>query len=254
VTGLTALLLAGVRPGGDPFAEAHGVAAKALITVGGEPMIARPIRALLAAARVGKVVVLTQRRDLLAQAVPADPRIHFQSSGATIAATLAAILADPDTRYPLLVTTADHALLTPAMVDQLANDGAGVDLAIGVVERRALAARFPDSRRTWIAFKGEAFTGANLFLIGSARAARAVDLWRGVEQDRKKGWRLLAALGWPGLLGLLRLRTLDETMAAMGGRLGITLAAVRLADPVAAIDVDKPTDLALANAIIEGRQ
>jgi hypothetical protein len=82
---------------------------------------------------------------------------------------------------------------------------------------------------------------------------KAVALWREVEQDRKKGWRLLLALGWPGLLGLLRIRTLDQTMAAMGRRFGLNLRAVRLRDPLAAVDVDKPQDHELVTAILEDR-
>ena len=92
-----------------------------------------------------------------------------------------------------------------------------------------------------------------MFALGSSRAASAVRLWREVEQDRKKGWKLLFALGLPGLLGLARLRTLDQVMAAMGKRLGLSLRAVELANPLAAVDVDKPADLALVEAIIEGR-
>ena len=45
---ITAILLAGSRPGVDPLAERAGVAAKALVPIGGQPMIDRPLRALLA--------------------------------------------------------------------------------------------------------------------------------------------------------------------------------------------------------------
>ena len=249
----TALLLAGVRPGGDPFAESHGVPAKALILVVGEPMIARPVRALLASPEVGAVRILTQRPDLLESAVPVDPRLSFRESGATIAATLQDILADPATTYPLLVTTADHALLTPAMIADFCIKAAGADFALGVVERGVLMARLPNTRRTWIALKGGAYSGANLFAFGSRDAASAVALWRSVEQDRKKGWKLLAALGMPGMLGLLRLRGIDEVVAAIGRRLGLNARAVIMSDPVAAVDVDKPADLALAEAILRGK-
>jgi len=92
-----------------------------------------------------------------------------------------------------------------------------------------------------------------LFAFGSPKALKAVALWREVEQDRKKGWRLLLALGWPGLLGLLRLRTLDQTLDAMGRKLGLILRAVRLDDPLAAVDVDKPQDYVLVSAILERR-
>ena len=54
MTRWTALVLAGSRPGADPFAKAHGVDLKALIPVGGVPMVQRPVTALLAAAFLGE--------------------------------------------------------------------------------------------------------------------------------------------------------------------------------------------------------
>ena len=249
----TALLLAGSRPGGDPFAEANGVKAKALIPVAGEAMIARPVRALLGNARIDRVRVLAQDGTLLTPALPKGARLTVEPSGATIAATLEAILADPATVYPLLVTTADHALLDGAMIDDFCGRADGADVAIGLVERRPLMERLPQTRRTWIGFRGGAYSGANLFALGSPKAARAVTLWRSVEQDRKKGWKLLTALGVPGLLGLMRLRTLDQTLAAMGRKLGLTLRAVQMTNPLAAVDVDKPADLVLVEAILMGK-
>ena len=251
--GWTALLLAGSRPGGDPFAESNGVRAKALIPVAGEPMIARPVRALLGNADVDRVRVLAQDGALLDPALPKDVRLTVEPSEATIAATLEAILADPATRYPLLVTTADHALLDGPMIDDFCARADGADVAIGLVERRPLMARLPQTRRTWIGFRGGAYSGANLYALGSPKAARAVALWREVEQDRKKGWKLLTALGLPGLLGLMRLRTLDQVLAAMGGKLGMTIRAVEMANPLAAVDVDKPADLILVEAILAGK-
>jgi hypothetical protein len=81
-----------------------------------------------------------------------------------------------------------------------------------------------------------------------------VELWRSVEQDRKKGWRMIGALGPLALFGAaLRLRTIDQTLASMGRRLGVTIRKIELADPLAAVDVDKPADHELVTAILEGR-
>ncbi len=251
--GWTALLLAGSRPGGDPFAIANGVALKPLIRVAGEAMVRRPLRALLEVPGIERVRVLAQQPEAIAAVIGRDARVSIEPSGATIAATIEAILRDPATRFPLLVTTADHALLTPAMIAQFMAGAAGADLAIGLVERRKLAARLPQSQRTWIGFKGGSYSGANLFAFGSAEAVRAVALWRGVEQDRKKGWRMLVVFGPALLLGAgLRLRTLDQSVAAIGRKLGLTIRAVEMTDPLAAVDVDKPSDLALVEAIIAG--
>ena len=253
MTRWTALLLAGERPGGDPLAKAQGVAAKALIEIGGQPMVARPLAALTGSRRVAQVMVLTQRPEKIAPVLAANPKWAVLPSAGTIAETLLAIGEQADAPWPLLVTTADHALLTTAMVDQFLTEAIGADLAIAVVTRAMFRKRFPDNRRTWLGFRGGKYTGANLFALGSPKALAAVRLWRGIEQDRKKGWRLLLALGWPGLLGLLRVRTLDQTVAAMGRRLGLVARAVRMEDPLAGIDVDKPADLALAERLIGRR-
>ena len=250
----TAIVLAGSRPGFDAFAAEHGTDLKALIPVGGVPMVARPIRALLESPEIDRVYVLSQQPDRIAETLPKDARLSVESSDQTIASTLDSILSDPATRFPLLITTADHALLDGGMIDEFCAKAAGADVAISLVERRALLARLPATQRTWLKFRGGAYSGANLFAFGSAKAAKAVALWRSVEQDRKKGWRMVAALGPAVLLGaILRLRTLDQTMASVGSRLGLTIRKVELSNPLAAVDVDKPADHALVTAILEGR-
>lgn len=250
----TALVLAGSRPGTDPLAAQYGADLKALIPVVGVPMVARPVTALLESPQIDRVRVLAQQPDRISQVLPTADRLTVEPSGGTIAATLDGILSDPATRYPLLVTTADHALLDPQMIADFCDRAAGADVAIGLVERRALMARLPDTQRTWLHFRGGAYSGANLFAFGSAKAVRAVALWRSVEQDRKKGWRMIAALGLAPLLGaMLRIRTLDQTLEAVGKRLGLTIRKIEPGNPLAAVDVDKPADYELVTAILEGR-
>ena len=250
----TALVLAGSRPGTDPFAATFGTDLKALIPVCGVPMVRRPVAALLEAPEVDKVRVLAQLPGRIAEVLPDDRRLSIEPSGSTIASTLDAILQDPATRFPLLVTTADHALLDREMIADFCRNSKGADLAIGLVEQRPLMARLPTTSRTWLRFRGGAYSGANLFAFGSPEAAKAVALWRGVEQDRKKGWRMIAALGPALLLGaVLRLKTLDQTLDAVGRKLGLTIRKVELSNPLAAVDVDKPADHMLVTEILEGR-
>jgi hypothetical protein len=63
---------------------------------------------------------------------------------------------------------------------------------------------------------------------------------------RAFGWRPLVAY----LLGRL---TLEEALARASKVIGARLAAVVLPQPEAAIDVDKPADLALAESILARR-
>jgi GTP:adenosylcobinamide-phosphate guanylyltransferase len=250
----TAFLLAGSRPSGDPLAQSMMLGHKALIPVAGEPMVLRPLRALLASPEVRNVIVLTQEPADLRPVLPDDDRIRIRASSGTIAETIAERLADGGAEFPVLATTADHALLDPAMVAEFTARAEGADLAIAVVESGPLLARFPQARRTWIGFRGGRYSGANLFAFGSPSVLPAVGRWGEVEQDRKKGWRLLAALGPPLLLGaVLKLRTIHESAAAIGRKFGIDIRIIEMSDPLAAIDVDKPVDHALVEDIIAGR-
>ena len=250
----TAIVLAGSRPGKDALAERHGTDLKALIPLGGEPMVARPVLALLSSESIGAVRVMAQQPERIAAVLPADPRLIVEPSGATIAATLEALCNDPATAWPLLITTADHALLDAKMIDDFCRRAGDADIAVAVVERKALLERLPATRRTWVRFKGGAYSAANLFLLKSPKAKSAIALWRGVEQDRKKGWRLLLAAGPTLLLGsALRLLTLDQALRRLGHELALDVRAVEMTNPLAGVDVDKDSDHRLVEAILAGR-
>ena len=254
MSGWTALLLAGSRPSGDPLASSMGVAHKALIPVGGEPMLLRPLRTLLGNDTIATVVVLTQDPADLEPVLPADGRTAVRASRESIAETLEQLIITRSVGFPILVTTADHALLDEQMLTEFIAEADGADLAIAVVERSALMARLPQTKRTWLAFRGGAYSGANLFALGSVKALSAIEMWRSVEQDRKKGWRVLSVLGPALLLGaVLRMRTLDQSVAGLARKLGMTARAVVLSNPLAAVDVDKPVDHAIVEAILAGK-
>lgn len=251
---VTAVVLAGSRPGGDPFALSYGTDLKALIPIGGKPMVQRPVEALLASASIDGIRVLAQQPDRIREALPDNPSVTVEESGDTIAATLERMCIDPAIEWPILVTTADHALLTPAIIADFLAKSAGADIAIGVVSQDALMKRLPQTKRTWLKFRGGAYSGANLFLLGGPKIRSTLALWRSNEQNRKKAWRMLLTVGlFAGLGALLRLRTLQQTLDSVGRKLNLNIRAVELSDPLAAVDVDKPADHELVEAILKGR-
>lgn len=259
MTEITALLLAGSRPGADPLVQAAGVSIKPLAPVAGEPMINYPARALVAHPAIRQVVILTQTPDLYS-AEPATawlgdhPKIRFERSGRGIASTLLDLIDRPDLPFPLLVTTADHVLLDRGMLDQFVAQAAGADIAVAMVERATLLARYPQSRRTWLKFRDGWWSGANIFWFGSAKARPVIALWQEVEQDRKKGWKILAAFGPLALLGaVLRVLTLRGGIARIGRRFGLSAQLVAMEQPEACIDADKVEDVALIEGILARR-
>ncbi|WP_176590164.1 nucleotidyltransferase family protein [Sphingobium sp. EM0848] len=253
---ITAILLAGWRPVPDPLAVAAGVEAKPLAPVGGEPMINRPARALLSHPAIGRVIVLTQAPELFA-ADPATawiaghPKVRFETSGGGIASSLVALLDRGDLPFPMLMTTADHVLLDGAMLDQMVREASGTDIAVAMVERGTLLARYPGSRRTWLKFRDGWWSGANIFWFGSVKARSVIALWREVEQDRKKGWKILSAFGPLALLGaVLRISTLRGGIARVGRRFGLVARLVAMDKAEACIDADKPDDVVLIEKIL----
>ena len=255
----TAVLLAGRRPGTDPLAAHFGVEDKALIEIAGEAMLSRVARTLRHFDGTAEVIILAQDAGALTGHrdtawLSDEPGIRFEDSGSSVAQGIAAVLRRNPNSYPFLITTADNPLLDQPILQAFAEGAAGSDVAVALVERRTLLAAYPGSRRTWLPFRKGAYSGANLFWLGSTRALPLLDVWRRIEQDRKKKWRVVGAFG-PLLLiaALLRLFTIHQAFARIGKRYGIKAQAVALPFAEACIDVDKPDDHALVTEILEKR-
>jgi hypothetical protein len=119
-----------------------------------------------------------------------------------------------------------------------------------LAERGRVEAAAPDTQRTWLKFADGQWSGCNLFLLASPAAERAIAAWKQVEADRKRPWRIARRLGigtlWSYWRGKL---TLAEAVARLGHTLGVEATLVPASDGRAAIDVDKPEDLALVRRI-----
>jgi molybdopterin-guanine dinucleotide biosynthesis protein A len=255
--GWTALLLAGQRPGPDPLAEAFGTRWKALVPVAGETMLSRVANTLLASPSIAQVIVLAQQPDELFVGDCAwladEPRVGTAVSGSGIAGSIAALAGAAPAPWPVLATTADHPLLTPAMVETIVAGIGDADVAVGVVARSVLLSAYPDNRRTWLAFADDGWTGANLFAFRTPAALKALAAWSAVEQDRKKALKLVWHFGaWLAIRAVTRTITLAGAMKRAGRRLGFDARPVALPFAEAGIDVDKPSDHALAEAILSG--
>jgi GTP:adenosylcobinamide-phosphate guanylyltransferase len=259
---MTAIVPAGRRPGKpDPLAQRHGAAFKAQVRVGGEAMLSRVVRTLLSCPEIGDVVVLVQEPDALLDHadlawLAGEPRVRFERSDASISASVHRLLTSGKFSYPALLTTADHVLLTPAMIAHFTGQAqqAQADVALAMVERRVLLATYPDSLRTWLKFTDGWWSGANLFGLFSARVLPALTLWQTVEQDRKKGWKIVAAFGpWLLLRALTKTLSLKRGLALAGAKLGLTATLVPMPMAEACIDVDKQADLELAEQILRAR-
>ncbi len=258
-----AVVLAGRRPGPDPLADAGGAAHRALLEIEGEPMLLRVVRRLLGRPGLARVVVNIDRPDLL-DALPgwsgitASDRVQVLPSTPSPSGSVLESLdaADLD-RGPVLVTTADHALLDDAMLDVFFSRAAenDADLQLALVPSASIRARFPEAKRTYLRFRDEAYSGANLFLFRTPVARHAARFWQRVEHERKHPWRLARAFGLMNLLLFATRRLdLDQAMIRASQVVGARVDAIALDIAEAAVDVDKIEDLELVRAILADRR
>ena len=253
---VTTLVLAGSRPGPDPLLAGTALESKALLPIAGRPMLAHVLATLSEAPEVGAITVVAQSTAPLA----ADPhiaqvagRIEWRDAPGSIADAVRSAL--DSARGPLFVTTADNVLLTRAMIAQFLGEAADSDVAVGVVERSVIAAAGHSTQRTWLKFRGGQWSGANLFRLGGPQALPLVEFWRGLEQDRKKGMKIVGAFGLGLLLAaLLRLIDIHAFAARVSGRFGLTGKVVSMNAAEACIDADKPADIPVIEAIFAARQ
>lgn len=245
----TALVLAGARPG-DRLAEAETVSAKHLAELGGETMLSRVAGALNNSVGIKRVLIAADEHT-------PDDAIPYEAVRKTAAKSAPETVLESlgEIGGKLLVTTSDNGLLTPEIVAHFLREAEkrGGDLAVGLASRRTITGRFPDAKRTWLKFRGGAYSGCNLFAAMTPESAAAFAFWREAEKRRKTPAKLARLFGaGPLMLYLSGLLTLDQAFALASKKLGVTVRAVDLPFAEAAIDADKPEDLALMRAILAG--
>jgi CTP:molybdopterin cytidylyltransferase MocA len=253
-----ALVLAASRPQ-DPVARHAGQSHKALVRIDGVAMLIRVLRALRQSHGVGPIAVCLETGAPVAGAEPELDRLLAAGAVTLIDAAASpsrsVISALETLPLPLLITTADHPLLSAAMVDHFcAAAPPDADVAVAVVRASLLQRRYPGAIRTYYRFAGEGYSGCNLFLLQTPDALRLVRFWGRLEQHRKRPWRLIAEVGPRALLRFLLGRLdLEGAMRHLSAKAGARVRAVELPFPEAAIDVDKPADLELAAQILARR-
>ena len=261
MTPFTAVVLAGDRSSIDPVARAAGVSSKSLTPVGGRPMVLRVLDALEAAQEVEEIVLCGPDKSALEQDKELPVRLGsgkvrwLQSQATPSSSTYHAMQYLPD-RAQVLVTTADHALLTAEMVDYFCSGArqSDKDVVVGLALHELVAARYPETKRTAIPLADGSYCSCNLFGFLTPQGRSAAHFWRKVESQRKKTLRVIAGFGWLNLLlYLLKRPSLAEGLERISKRIGVRAGAIILPFPEAAVDVDSLNDWKMVESIVAER-
>ncbi len=260
---IKALVLAGRREGGDAAFDSPELSHKALLPIAGIPMLERVVRTLEESGVASSVSVSTDDPRLV-WATPyladlAEERVgylHAHRSGTSPAASVADFCTIVSHGEPVFVTTADHPLLTPDIVRYFYERASGmpVDFVVGMVPASVYRKRFPEHERTFIRLRGERYSGANLFLLRTPRAADVARFWTRAEQYRKTPWKLVSQFGYANLAAFLLGRLdLAQALDRASDVIGVEIRAVELPFAEAALDVDKFEDRLAVEAVFRER-
>ncbi len=247
MTPFNALVLAGSRGEVDAVATYAGVGHKALIALEGKTLLARVVGALEAAG-AARIAVISSHPDVRGEALRLGVDVIDEAAGPSLSVKRGAEVLGT----PVLVTTADHALLQGDWVRHfLAEIPADVDVAALVAARATVEAAAPGTQRTWLKLADGHWSGCNLFWLSNGQSLGVIDLWRRVEAERKRPWRMAQILG-PGMLlqyatGRLSLK---DAAARLGRLAGVAAAIVETPYGLASVDVDKAADLDLVRKIV----
>jgi molybdopterin-guanine dinucleotide biosynthesis protein A len=253
----TAVVLAADRTSDDPLAVAAGVRSKCLVPVGGKPMVLRVLDALAAAREVEAIILCGPQRAVVDQEAELQARITsgkvtWVANREGPSASAFHVLQSLPESARVLVTTADHALLTARMADHFCSQARSTraDIVVGLAAHALVQAAFPETKRTVIQVRERAYCTCNLFAFLTPWSRSVADFWRRVEGQRKKRLRMIGAFGWwTVVLYLLRLLTLRQGLERISRRLGLRADAVLMPFPEAAVDVDTIGDWKLVEAI-----
>jgi GTP:adenosylcobinamide-phosphate guanylyltransferase len=258
----TAVVLAADRGPDDPVARAAGVRCKSLTPVGGTPMVLRVLEALAESKQIKARILCGPPQSI----VDLEPDLNARISSGEIkwvenqqtpSTSAYHVLQSLPEQTPVLLTTADHALLSARIVDYFCTkaQATGCDVVAGVTRHEAVTKAYPHTRRTATRLQDGSYCGCNLFAFLTPRARLAADFWRQVESQRKKPLRVIRVLGVMAVLRyLLGQLSLAEALDRISQRLGFRAGAVVMPFPEAAIDVDSVRDWELVEEIVSNAE
>jgi hypothetical protein len=167
---------------------------------------------------------------------------------ANLLAGVDALLAENPEAEQMAVCSGDIPLIEPQMVDDLIAlcSDPSVDVYYAIVERTAMEARFPDSRRSYVHLSEGDFAGGDIFVARPQIAYAKRELWTQLTSSRKHALQQARRVGVRALIRLLLRRlSLPDAERRASAAFGVNGRAVVAPYPELGMDVDKPHQYAI---------
>ena len=236
--------------------EKLGVTNKALLPIGGKPMIEYVVDALLAAPAIDKVIIAGNAT--LKEYFAAWERVTVTVSGESAVDSFLSVLPYTDIDADqLLLCSNDLPLLTGQIIENFVAlcQPRGLDVYYPVVSEATNKMHYPETVRTYIKFKEGQYTGGNVFLVRPKAILGCREKAEKLIAARKSPMKIAGIVG-PTCLAKFATGKLDFPSCIKIGHkaLGLTGKVVVCPYPEISIDVDKTSDLELVEKTLQKRQ
>jgi molybdopterin-guanine dinucleotide biosynthesis protein A len=244
-----AVVLAGGPP--DELVDGHPEAPnKAFLPIAGSALVTRTIAPLRATPRIRRIIVVapTAAKDSPALAGADEVR----GDGPSITKSLRSGIDGLDPDELVLITTADLPVLSGAAVDEFIDiaEASGADAVYACVERRVHLARFPQFPHTWARLRDGIYCGGGCVALRPRAFTKLEGFLERLGAARKNPLRLASIFGWDVVaryaFGMLPIRDLEKRASRL---LGAKASAAICSHPEIAINVDRPSDVVLAERL-----
>ncbi len=256
---MDAIVIAGGIPGPeDPLYEFTQGKPKALLDIAGKPMIQWVLDAISGTQTVEKVVLISLSEQDGLQC--SKPVTYLADQGGLLENVRGGIEKvveiNPQAKRVLTVSS-DIPTIQSAMIDWMVdeNSDSDHDIYYTVIPRQVMEKRFPESKRSYTRLKDAELCGGDLNMIRASTIYSNIDLWDSIVAARKNVFKQAALLGYGNLLLLLsRQLTLAGAVKRVTKKMNITGKAVLSPYAELGMDVDKPHQLEIVRAELEGMQ
>ncbi|MGE5421625.1 MAG: NTP transferase domain-containing protein [Ignavibacteriales bacterium] len=226
---------------------------EALIIIGNYPMIYYVYQAVKASPRTANIII-SGSADSLREIFKKEENLIFTKSGEDAIESAENAIAVAQTEKVVVLPT-DIPFITAEAIDDFIDkcEKEDADFYYSIVGKEVNEARFPGVERTYINLSDGIYTGGNLFMVRKSIVQQALKLGKKMVAQRKNPVAMAKILGvdflWKFIIRRLSISMAEQRFEKISGLKG---RAVISEYAEIGVDVDKPSDLKLAEKYLGG--
>lgn len=255
---MDAIITAGGIPGPEePLYELTQGNSKALLEIGGKPMVQWVLDALCGSEKIDQIVMVGLNPNV--GLACSKPITYIPNQGGMLDNVRISIEKvvelHPEAELILLVSS-DIPAMTTEMVDWAIDAALETehDMYYNIITKEDMEARFPGSHRSFIKFKDAVVCGGDMNIVRASAASGNDELWTKLIEARKNAFKQAALFGFSTLLLMLtRQLSIHDAAPRLSKQIGIRGRAVFCPYPELGMDVDKPYQFEILRKDLEGK-